>query len=103
VDINATLFGQAIWFAVFIWITMKFVWPPMKRAMEARQRQIAEGLAAAERGRQDLELAATEDVQARREARAQAQEILAQADAAPAIAALAKAVPSAPAPRAAPV
>ena len=33
-NINATLFGQAIWFAIFIWITMKYVWPPMKRAME---------------------------------------------------------------------
>ena len=79
-NINATLFGQAIWFAVFIWVTMKFVWPPMKRALEARQKQIAEGLAAAERGRQDLELAAKRAEELLREARTQAQEILAQAD-----------------------
>jgi F-type H+-transporting ATPase subunit b len=80
VNINATLFGQAIWFAVFIWITMKFVWPPMKRAMEQRQKQIADGLAAAERGRHDLELAAKRAEELLREARTQAQEILTQAE-----------------------
>jgi len=80
VDINATLLGQAIWFAVFIWITMKYVWPPMKRAMEQRQKQIADGLAAAERGRQDLELAAKRADEVLREARTQAQEILSQAE-----------------------
>jgi F-type H+-transporting ATPase subunit b len=80
VSINATLLGQAIWFAVFIWITMKYVWPPMKRAMDQRQKQIADGLAAAERGRQDLELAAKRADEVMREARAQAQEILAQAE-----------------------
>ena len=79
-NINATLLGQAIWFAVFIWITMKFVWPPMKRAMEQRQKQIADGLAAAERGRQDLELAAKRAEELLREARTQAQEILSQAE-----------------------
>jgi F-type H+-transporting ATPase subunit b len=80
VNINATLFGQAIWFAVFIWITMKYVWPPMKRAMEQRQKQIADGLAAAERGRHDLELAAKRADELLREARTQAQEILSHAE-----------------------
>ena len=40
-NINATLIGQAIWFAVFIWITMKYVWPPLQQAMAERQKQIA--------------------------------------------------------------
>ena len=79
-DISATLLGQAIWFAIFIWITMKYVWPPMKRAMEQRQKQIADGLAAAERGRQDLELASKRADEVLREARTQAQEILSQAE-----------------------
>ncbi len=79
-DINATLLGQAIWFAIFICITMKYVWPPMKRAMEQRQKQIADGLAAAERGRQDLELASKRADEVLREARTQAQEILSQAE-----------------------
>jgi F-type H+-transporting ATPase subunit b len=80
VNINATLLGQAIWFGFFIWITMKYVWPPMKRAMDQRQKQIADGLAAAERGRQDLELAARRAEELLREARARAQEILAQSE-----------------------
>jgi F-type H+-transporting ATPase subunit b len=49
VDINATLIGQAIWFGVFIWITMKYVWPPLQKAMADRQKLIADGLAAGER------------------------------------------------------
>ena len=79
-DINATLIGQAIWFAIFIWITMKYVWPPMKRAMDQRQKQIAEGLAAAERGKQELEQSSKRSADALKEARAQAQEIIAQAE-----------------------
>ena len=46
-NINATLIGQAIWFGLFIWITMKFVWPPLQKAMADRQKLIADGLAAA--------------------------------------------------------
>ena len=79
-SINATLFGQAIWFAVFIFITMKYVWPPIKRALDQRQKQIADGLAAAERGRQELELASKHVDEVMRDARRQAQELLAQAE-----------------------
>ena len=79
-DINATLIGQAIWFGLFIWFTMKFVWPPLQRAMHNRQKQIADGLAAAERGRQELEQAAKRTEEILVEARHKAQEILAQAD-----------------------
>ena len=56
-NINATLFGQAITFAILIWFTMKFVWPPLLAAMAERAKTIADGLAAAERGKHDLELA----------------------------------------------
>jgi F-type H+-transporting ATPase subunit b len=79
-NINLTLFAQAASFAVFIWFTAKFVWPHLSRAIEARQKQIAEGLAAAERGRQDLEQAAVRTAEMLKEARQQAQEVLAQAD-----------------------
>lgn len=53
-DINLTLFMQAAAFAVFIWFTARFVWPPLMRAIETRQKQIADGLAAGEQGRQSL-------------------------------------------------
>jgi F-type H+-transporting ATPase subunit b len=53
-NLNFTLFAQAITFAAFIWFTAKFVWPPLVRAMEARQKTIADGLAAAELGKQEL-------------------------------------------------
>mgnify|MGYP001484199410 CR=1 FL=1 len=56
-NINFTLFAQAIVFAAFIWFTVKFIWPPLLRAIEQRQKTIADGLAAGERGRQELEAA----------------------------------------------
>ena len=79
-DINATLIGQAIWFGLFIWFTMKFVWPPLQRAVHDRQKQIADGLAAAERGRQELEQAAKRTEEILVEARQKARELLTQAD-----------------------
>ena len=79
-SINATLIGQAIWFAVFIWITMKYVWPPLQKAMADRQQQIAEGLAAAERGKHDLELAEKRSVEAMRDAREKAADLVAAGD-----------------------
>jgi F-type H+-transporting ATPase subunit b len=80
VNINATLIGQAIWFALFIWVTMKYVWPPLQKAMQDRQKQIADGLAAAERGKQELEQAAKRTEEILIEARQKAQELLTQAD-----------------------
>jgi F-type H+-transporting ATPase subunit b len=80
VDINATLIGQAIWFAIFIWFTMRFVWPPLQKAVGDRQKQIADGLAAAERGKHDLELASNRAEEILRKAKVQAQEIIGQAD-----------------------
>ncbi len=56
-NINVTLIAQAVTFAAFIWVCARFLWPVLTRAIEARQKTIADGLAAAERGRQDLEQA----------------------------------------------
>lgn len=56
-NINITLVVQMLVFAVFVWFTMRFVWPPLVKAMEERQEKIADGLASAERGRRELELA----------------------------------------------
>src|SRR6185312_15592574 len=55
-NLNFSLIAQAIAFAAFIWFTVKFVWPPLLRMIEARQKTIADGLAAAEQGRRSLEL-----------------------------------------------
>ena len=59
-DINLTLIGQAIAMSVFVWFCMKYVWPFIMSTIEQRQTEIAEGLAAAERGRNDLTQARTE-------------------------------------------
>jgi len=80
VNINATLIGQAIWFGLFIWITMKFVWPPLQKAMADRQAQIADGLAAAERGKHEQELAAKRSADALREAKEKSADFIAQAE-----------------------
>ncbi len=53
-NINLTLVSQAVAFTIFIWFTVKFVWPPLIKAIETRQKTIAEGLAAADRGRAEL-------------------------------------------------
>ena len=79
-NINATLIGQAIWFGLFIWITMKFVWPPLQKAMADRQKLIADGLAAAERGKQEQEIAAKRSADALRDAKEKASEVIAAAD-----------------------
>ena len=79
-NINFTLVSQMIAFGIFIWFTVKFVWPPMLRAMENRQKTIAEGLAASERGKRELELSARRSADVLREAKAQAAEIIAQAE-----------------------
>ncbi|HUH90009.1 MAG TPA: F0F1 ATP synthase subunit B [Lysobacter sp.] len=78
-NINMTFFGQMISFALLIWFTMKFIWPPMNRAIEERQKKIAEGLAAAERSQHDLAQAQQSVDAAMREARAKANEVIEQA------------------------
>jgi F-type H+-transporting ATPase subunit b len=76
-----TLLGQTIAMIVFVWFCMKFIWPPIMQAIEERQVQIADGLAAAERGQQSLEQAKTEAGTIVAEARNQASGILDQAHA----------------------
>ena len=80
-DINMTLIGQSIAMIVFVWFCMKFIWPPLLEAIEARQKEITEGLAAAERGEQSLQKAQAEAEQIVGEARKQATGILDQAHA----------------------
>ncbi len=53
-NINLTLLGQMITFVLFVWITKRFVWPPIYKALKERQAKIADGLAAAEKGHQEL-------------------------------------------------
>jgi len=79
-NINLTLFAQALVFAGLIWFTIKFIWPPLLAAIEARQRQIADGLAAGEQGRKSLELSTRQAEEAIKEARARATDILSQAE-----------------------
>ena len=79
-NINFTLFAQAIVFATFIWITVKFVWPYMLRAIEARQKTIADGLAAAEQGKKSLELSSKQAGDEIAAARNRAADIVTQAE-----------------------
>ena len=79
-NINLTLLMQAGAFLAFIWFTAKFVWPPLMRAVEARQKQIADGLAAADEGRKSLANAEKRIADLVGEARTKASEIVAQGE-----------------------
>ena len=79
-NINATIIGQIIWFALFVWFTMKIVWPALNSMIEQRQKNIADGLAAGERGRQELELSAKRAGETLGEARTRSAEMIAQAE-----------------------
>jgi F-type H+-transporting ATPase subunit b len=79
-DINATLIGQFITFALLIWFTMKYVWPPITKAMHDREAKIAAGLEAAERGQRELEAAEHQALGIVKEARQQANHIIEQAN-----------------------
>ena len=78
-NFNATLIGQMITFAIFVWFCMKYIWPPLMAALEERNARITEGLAAAERGQKDLEQAQAKVSENLNEAKQQAQEIINQA------------------------
>jgi F-type H+-transporting ATPase subunit b len=77
---NLTLIAQAVAFALFIWFTVKVVWPPLLRAIEARQKTIADGLAAAEQGRHALETSTRQADEEIKRARERAAEIISQAE-----------------------
>jgi F-type H+-transporting ATPase subunit b len=80
VDINSTLLGELITFALFVAFTMKFVWPHLTKALAERQARIAEGLAAGERGREALEVAKHHVAEELRVAKAKAAEIVEEAN-----------------------
>ncbi|HET7222557.1 MAG TPA: F0F1 ATP synthase subunit B [Rhodanobacteraceae bacterium] len=79
-EINATLIGEIIAFAIMISLTLKFVWPPLIRAIEERQRRIEEGLEAADRARKELADADTHAADEIRKARAEAATIIERAN-----------------------
>jgi F-type H+-transporting ATPase subunit b len=78
-NFNATLIGQSIAFAVFVWFCMKYIWPPLIAALEERNARISEGLAAAQRGQKNLEEAQAKVSDSLKDAKQQAQEIINQA------------------------
>jgi len=80
VNLNFTLIAQAITFALFIWFTVKLIWPYLLRAIETRQKTIADGLAAAEEGKRSLELSNKRADEEIRKARERAGELLSQAE-----------------------
>lgn len=79
-NINLTLFAQILTFGIFIWFTVRFVWPPLLRALEDRRKTIADGLAAAERGRLDLAQAEKRVTEVVNEAKVRAAEVIANSD-----------------------
>lgn len=79
-NVNATIIGQLITFWILIWFVMKYVWGPITSMMDARSKRIADGLAAGERGKHELELASKRGAEALHEAKQKASEIIAQAD-----------------------
>jgi F-type H+-transporting ATPase subunit b len=80
-DIGMTLFGQMLSFAILIWFSAKFIWPPLMAAIEERQAKIAEGLAASDRNKKVLAQAEEQVTEMLREARTKAAEIIVQAEA----------------------
>lgn len=79
-SINATLFFQIIVFFVLVWFTMKFVWPPIVKALDERANKIADGLAAADKAKADLALAEKKVVEELRKARESAGDVRSSAE-----------------------
>lgn len=75
-EINATLIGQLITFTILVWFTMKYVWPPIVKAMNDREKKIAGGLEAAEHGKRELEMAERKALIIIREAKEEAARII---------------------------
>lgn len=79
-NINATIIGQFITFAILVWFTMRYVWPPIMKAIHDREKKIAAGLEAAERSKRELEMAEHKAFSIVREAKQQATQIIEQAN-----------------------
>ena len=75
-SINATLIGQMITFALLVWFTMKYIWPPLFDSLEQRKKKIADGLAAAEKGHEEMHLAEKKAKGVLKEAKEQSSEIV---------------------------
>ena len=78
-NINATLFVQLVVFFIGAWVTMKFIWPPLIKALDERRKKIADGLAAADRGNRSLDDAQKKIAQLDADARARAQALIEEA------------------------
>jgi len=76
VSINATLIGQMITFALLVWFTMKYIWPPLFDSLEQRKKKIADGLAAAEKGQEQMHLAEKKATGVLKQAKEQSSEIV---------------------------
>ena len=79
-NINATLIGQSITFLIFVWFCLKYIWPPIRNAMDERAKKIDDGLAAADRAQHDLELAKENIASKRQAAKREAAAIIEQAN-----------------------
>ena len=79
-NLNATLFAQLVVFFILAWFTMKFVWPPIMKALDERAAKIADGLAAADKAKTDLQLAERRATDELRKARETANELRAGAE-----------------------
>jgi F-type H+-transporting ATPase subunit b len=80
VNLNSTLVAQLVVFFILAWFTMRFVWPPIMKALDERAKKIADGLAAADRGKQELELASKRSAEALRAGKEKSAELLAQTE-----------------------
>jgi F-type H+-transporting ATPase subunit b len=79
-NLDATLIGQSIAFFLFVWFCMKYIWPPLTKALDDRKRAIADGLAAAERGKREQELGEKKALEAIKKAKQEASEVIALAE-----------------------
>ncbi|MBI3778554.1 MAG: F0F1 ATP synthase subunit B, partial [Gammaproteobacteria bacterium] len=79
-NINATLIGQSIAFFLFVWFCMKFIWPPLTKALEDRKQTIADGLAAAEKGKLEQQLGEKKALETIKRAKQDAAEVIALAE-----------------------
>lgn len=79
-DINATIIGQFLTFMILVWVSMKYVWPPITKTMHDREKKIAAGLEASERSKRELELAEHKALSIIREAKVHASQIVEQAN-----------------------
>jgi len=79
-NLNFTMIAQALAFAILIWFTVKFVWPPLLNAIEKRQKEIADGMAAAEEGKMSLEIASKKNAETLEATKQKGADILGQAE-----------------------